>query len=255
MRIVKIGGRAQGDPSLAGALARTWKGSPGALCVVHGGGDEISDMQKKLGLQPKMQNGRRVTTAEDLTVVRMVLSGLANKRLVAALVREGISAVGISGEDGGMMCAEPRDSDAFGLVGKTPQVNPDILHALLQAGSMPVISPVSACADRSLSDALNVNGDDAAAAIAVAMQADELLFISDVAGVREASGSPLQSIDADQARELIAQGTAAGGMAAKLESALIAIEGGVRMVRIGSIEMLDDRNAGTLIRSVTGAVR
>ena len=255
MRMVKVGGRAQGDPSLVGALARAWKASPGALCVVHGGGDEISEMQKKLGLQPKMQNGRRVTTAEDLTVVRMVLSGLANKRLVSALVREGISAIGISGEDGGMMCAEPRDSDSYGLVGKTPQVNPDILRALLQAGSMPVISPVSACADSSLSDALNVNGDDAAAAIAVAMHADELLFISDVAGVREASGSALQTIDADQARELIAQGTAAGGMAAKLESALIAIEGGVTTVRVGSIEMLDDRNAGTLIRSVTGAVR
>jgi acetylglutamate kinase len=202
-----------------------------------------------------MQNGRRVTTAEDLTVVRMVLSGLANKRLVAALVREGISAVGISGEDGGMMCAEPRDAKTYGLVGKTPKVNADILHALLKAGSLPVISPVSACSDISLSDALNVNGDDAAAAIAVAMQADELLFISDVAGVREASGSALQTIDADQARELIAQGTAAGGMAAKLESALIAIEGGVTTVRIGSIEMLDDRNAGTLIRSVTGVVR
>ena len=209
MRIVKVGGRAQEDQSLVGALARTWKASPGALCVVHGGGDEISDTQKKLGLQPKMQNGRRVTTAEDLTVVRMVLSGLANKRLVSALVREGISAVGISGEDAGMMCAEPRDAETYGLVGKTPRVNADILHALLKAGSMPVISPVSACADSSLSDALNVNGDDAAAAIAVAMQADELLFISDVAGVREASGAALQTLDADQARELIEQGTAA----------------------------------------------
>lgn len=255
MRVVKVGGRAQGDDSLVTALVRAWKAAPGNLCVVHGGGDEISDTQKKLGLQPKMQNGRRVTTAEDLTVVRMVLSGLANKRMVSALVREGLSAVGISGEDGGLMCAEPRDAATFGLVGKTPVVRPGILRALLDAGSLPVISPVSACSDSALSDALNVNGDDAAAAIAVAMQADELLFISDVPGVRETSGEPLQTIDADEARDLMERGTAAGGMAAKLESALLALEGGVRTVRIGAIEMLDNANAGTLIRSATGVVR
>lgn len=255
MRIVKVGGRAQSDESLVGALVRAWNSAPGNLCVVHGGGDEISDTQKKLGLQPRMQNGRRVTTAEDLTVVRMVLSGLANKRLVSALVREGLTAVGISGEDGALMCAEPRDAETFGLVGKTPIVKSAILHALLAAGSLPVISPVSACADPSLSDALNVNGDDAAAAIAIAMHADELLFVSDVAGVRESSGASLQEIDTDQARELIERGTAAGGMAAKLESALLAIEGGVATVRIGAIEMLDNPSAGTLIRSATGAVR
>ena len=255
MRVIKVGGRAQADVSLAAAIARAWKSAPGKLCIVHGGGDEISELQKKLGLSPKMKNGRRVTTAEDLMVVRMVLSGIANKRLVSALVREGVAAVGISGEDGGFMCAEPRDAETYGLVGKTPAVKPGILHALLREKILPVISPVSACSDAALSDALNVNGDDAAAAIAVAMKANELLFVSDVSGVREESGASLAEIDADQARDLIESGTAAGGMAANLESALIALEGGVSKVRIGAIDMLENNTAGTLIRSVTGVVR
>ena len=151
--------------------------------------------------------------------------------------------------------AEPRDAETFGLVGKIPSVNPDILHALLREKNLPIISPVSRCSDASLSDALNVNGDDAAAAIAIALNAEELLFISDVAGVREASGELLGKIDSDRTRGLIESGTAAGGMAAKLESALFAIEGGVTKVRIGAIDMLDDANAGTLIRTGTGVVR
>lgn len=254
MRIVKIGGRAQLDPALVSALAAAWKHEPGSMCVVHGGGDEISEIQKGLGLEPKMQNGRRITTKEDLTVVRMVLSGLANKRLVSSLGREGISAIGISGEDGGLLCAEPRDVAIFGMVGKTPVVKPAILRALLREQLLPVISPVSACADASISEALNVNGDDAAAAIAVAMEASELLYISDVQGVRESSGAALREIDTDCARELIGRGTASGGMSAKLESALVAITGGVGAVRIGAVEMLGNPEAGTHIRLERGAV-
>lgn len=255
MRIIKVGGKAQEGGSLTPMIAACWTESPGSLCIVHGGGNEISETQRRLGLQPQMKNGRRVTTAEDLLVVRMVLSGLVNKRLVSALVREGITAVGVSGEDGGLMRAEPRDADSYGLVGSTPGVNPSILFSLLLAGILPVISPVSACSDRNISDALNVNGDDAAAAIAVAMNADELLFVSDVSGVRESSGVFLRSLEAERARELIDHGTAAGGMAAKLESALLAIEGGVDRVRIGGIEMLQDAQAGTLVSSEAGAVR
>lgn len=255
MRVIKVGGRAQADASLGSSIARVWKSSPGQLCIVHGGGDEISETQKRLGLEPKMKNGRRVTTADDLFVVRMVLSGIANKRLVGALVREGIAAIGVSGEDGGMLCAEPRDPETFGYVGKTPAVNPEILHALLREKLLPVISPVSLCADITFSDALNVNGDDAAAAIAIALGADELMFVSDVTGVRKMSGSEIDELDMDGAREYIENGTAAGGMAAKLESALLAVAGGVAKVRIGAIGMLHDDSAGTLIRSATGVGR
>lgn len=255
MLVVKVGGRIQADPSLVVELARAWQQSGNAMCVVHGGGDEISETQRRLGLEPKMSNGRRVTTADDLTVVRMVLSGLANKRIVSALVRAGVKAVGISGEDGGLLCAEPRDASTFGMVGKTPAVNPEILQTLLRAYILPVVSPVSGCADVNLSDALNVNGDDAAAAIAAAIGADELIFISDVAAVREASGASIQELDPESARDLIASRTAEGGMAAKLEAALSALEGGVSRVRIGSVDMLSDQSAGTLIRSATGVAR
>ncbi len=255
MRVVKVGGRVQADPGLIVEIARAWAEAPGTFCVVHGGGDEISETQRRLGLVPKMSNGRRVTTAEDLTVVRMVLSGLSNKRMVSALVRAGVNAVGISGEDGGLLCAEPRDAATFGMVGRTPEVQPAILRTLLHGGMLPVISPVSGCADASLSDALNVNGDDAAAAIATALEAEELLFISDVPAVRASSGEPVQQLDPDGAQELITTGTAEGGMSAKLEAALAAIEGGVARVRIGSLGMLGDSSAGTLIRSATGVVR
>lgn len=255
MRILKIGGRAQSDSALVGALAAAWKKEPGRMCVVHGGGDEISETQKRLGLEPKMHNGRRITTSDDLAVVRMVLSGLANKRLVSSLVSEGISAIGISGEDGGLLCAEPRNVALFGMVGNTPAVNPAVLLALLREDMLPVISPVSACSDRSLSEALNVNGDDAAAAIAIAMAAKELLYISDVPGVHESSGAPIRDMDTDHARELIEQGVAVGGMSAKIEAALAAIGGGVAVVRIGAVEMLANPEAGTHIRSGTGAVR
>ncbi len=255
MLVVKVGGRTQADPSLVAELARVWRQSRSALCVVHGGGDEISETQRRLGLEPKIRNGRRVTTAEDLTVVRMVLSGLANKRIVSALVREGVSAVGISGEDGGLLCAHARDASTLGMVGKTPVVKPEILETLLHARNLPVISPVSGCFDATLSDALNVNGDDAAAAIAVAIGADELIFVSDVAGVRDASGASLRELDTGSARDLISSGTAEGGMAAKIEAALAALDGGVARVRIGSVEMLSDSSAGTLIRSATGVVR
>ncbi|MBA2686821.1 MAG: acetylglutamate kinase [Gemmatimonadaceae bacterium] len=255
MRVVKVGGRIQADPSLVAGIARAWQESPGKLCVVHGGGDEISDTQRRLGLEPKMSNGRRVTTADDLTVVRMVLSGVTNKRMVSALIRAGVTAVGISGEDGGLLCAEARDAATLGMVGKTPVVRAAILHTLLRDRMLPVISPVSGCADVSLSDALNVNGDDAAAAIAIALEADELVFVSDVAAVRASSGESVRQLDPDSAQDMIENGAAEGGMAAKLEAALTAIAGGVARVRIGTIEMLTDQNAGTLIRSATGVVR
>lgn len=252
MRVIKVGGRIQADPRLITEIARAWSEAPGTLCIVHGGGEEISGTQRRLGLVPTMSHGRRVTTAEDLAVVRMVLSGLANKRLVAALIRSGVSAVGISGEDGGLLCAAPRDAATFGMVGETPLVKPKLLHTLLADRMLPVISPVSGCADPSFSDALNVNGDDAAAAIAVALDADELVFISDVEGVRASSGATVRHLDPDGAQQLIRNGTAEGGMAAKLEATLAAIGGGVARIRIGSVEMIGDGTAGTLIRSATG---
>ena len=184
MRVVKIGGRAQADPRLFGILAEAWNDSPGSLCVVHGGGDEVSAMQRALGREAAFIGGRRVTSKNDLDLMRMVLSGLVNKRLVNGLVAAGVTAVGLSGEDGALIRAEIIDAERLGFAGRPTSVNSQLLQVLIGAGSMPVISPVACNGESAEGGALNVNGDDAAAAIAAALGADELLLIADVEGVR-----------------------------------------------------------------------
>lgn len=254
-RVVKVGGRAQGDPSLARRLGRLWADAPGELCVVHGGGDEISTLQKRMGGEPVFSGGRRVTTPQDLEVVRMVLSGTINKRLVSALLSEGARAVGISGEDGGLLQAELAAGGSLGRVGTPTSVDPTLLHTLLRDRWLPVVSPV-AREMRGDRGGLNVNGDDAAASIAIALAATELLLIADVPGVL-VGGAVVNSLDAAGAEELVRGGTAAGGMAAKLEAATFALAHGVGRVRIGDITTLDDDQAGTTMVSAplaTGTV-
>ncbi|HUR91145.1 MAG TPA: acetylglutamate kinase [Gemmatimonadaceae bacterium] len=241
--VVKIGGRAQASPMLAPVLAEAWAARPGAMCIVHGGGDEISAMQRRLGSAPGFSGGRRVTSEEDISVVRMVLSGLVNKRLVSQLVAAGISAVGISGEDAGFLEAQALGIEEFGHVGMPGRVSASLIGALLVAGFLPVISPLAK--NGGGQGALNVNGDDAAAAIAVATDADELLLVADVAGVIGAEGSALSVLDVQTARALIANGTASNGMAAKLEAAHAALAGGVPSVRIAPLEGILDPSVGT----------
>lgn len=241
--VVKIGGRAQSSPALASVLAQAWRSAPGAMCVVHGGGDEISEMQRKLGGLPGFSGGRRVTSEADIAIVRMVLSGLVNKRLVALLAAAGVSAVGISGEDGGFIEAQPLGIEEFGHVGMPGRVNSAVVATLLGAGYLPVISPLAKNADGH--GALNVNGDDAAAAIAVAAGAAELLLVADVDGVIGAEGTVLDNLDVETARGLIASGTASNGMAAKLEAAHAALAGGVPAVRIAPLAGILDGALGT----------
>lgn len=247
MRVVKIGGRAQGDPRLAAAVRDAWQDHPGAICVIHGGGDEISAMQRALGREASFVGGRRVTSQGDLELLRMVLSGTVNKRLVNSFVTAGIPAVGLSGEDGGLLRAEPIDQSSLGFAGKPVGVNVTLLRTLMTAGFLPVISPVGYNAAGEAGGLLNVNGDDAAAAIAVELQAEELLLIADVEGVRDASGRTASSLNCEAARELIATGIAVGGMAAKLESAQTALAAGVPRVRIGDLGALSDEESGTFI--------
>lgn len=241
MRVIKIGGRAQGEPSLPAALIQAWREAPGATLVVHGGGDAVSRLQRTLGGSPQFAGGRRVTTATDLDVVRMVLSGAVNKRLVAQL--RDANAVGLSGEDAGILEARVADA-ALGRVGTPVRVNVAPLVCLLAGGFLPVISPVAREAGDSDGAGLNVNGDDAAAAIAGALQADELLFLADVPGVFDGD-VPVRTLDPDGARALIARGAASGGMAAKLEAACDALGRGVAQVRIGDLRALADQRAGT----------
>lgn len=246
--VVKIGGRAQSSPALASVLAEAWRAAPGAMCVVHGGGEEISAMQRRLGGSPGFSGGRRVTSEEDIDIVRMVLSGLVNKRLVSLLVDAGVPAVGISGEDAGLLQAQPLGIEEFGHVGMPGKVNSAVIDTLLNAGYMPVISPLARNADGP--GALNVNGDDAAAAIAVATKASELLLVADVDGVIGADGVVLDMLDVETARGLIASGTASNGMAAKLEAAHAALVGGVPSVRIAPLAGILDSGLGTTMTLV-----
>ena len=253
-RVLKIGGRPQSDPMLSAHIARLWSSAACPLVIVHGGGDEVTTLQSALGAEARFAGGRRVTSAQDVEIVRMALSGSANKRLVAALVTTGIRALGISGEDAALLTATPVDPQRLGYVGAPHRVNVDLLWHLLDGGYVPVVSPVSrnACvgstAASSLGDAaaLNVNGDDAAAAMAVALAAGELLLVADVPGVMS-DGAVIPRLSTVVARDLIASGTAAGGMRAKLEAALSALDGGVDRVRIGDIAAIDDPALGTLL--------
>jgi acetylglutamate kinase len=247
MRVVKIGGRAQADPRLGKILLDAWKAAHGELCVVHGGGDEISAMQRALGREAAFVGGRRVTSQGDLELLRMVLSGVVNKRIVNSLVAAGLPAVGLSGEDGALIGAELIDAASLGFAGKPVTINADLLRILIKAGYLPVISPVAYNAASSEGGALNVNGDDAAAAIASALEADELLLVADVEGVRDGQGEVLSSLSTEMARDLNASGIATGGMSAKLESAEAALAAGVGRVRICDLLGLSSPTRGTFI--------
>lgn len=244
-RVLKLGGRAQGSAELLDAIAAAWSARHSDICIVHGGGDEISALQRALGIEPVFVGGRRATTPRDLELVRMALSGAANKRLVTALVDRGVAAWGISGEDAGMLQATPLANEKLGLAGTPALVNAAPLQLLLERGYLPVVSPVARNAAGT--GALNVNGDDAAAALAAALDAEELVFVSDVTGVTGATGDIHRHLNIADARELIAMGVAIGGMAAKLEAAERALEGGVLRVRIAGIAAINDRSAGTVI--------
>jgi len=267
--VVKVGGRAQSDAALAPALLALWKRSERApMCVVHGGGDEVSALQRAAGVEPVFVGGRRVTSVDDIDRVRMALSGLANKRLVSALSQaaraEGAntpSAIGLSGEDGDLMIADLMDGGSIGAVGTVSFVNAALISLLSTAGYLPVVAPVAAASDTARSSwtanrggaaplALNVNGDDAASAVAAAIGASELLYVSDVPCVR-IDGMPVGDLTSQAALDAIARGEISGGMIAKVESALAALGGGVSRVRIGSTAMLDGSEPGTTM--VTGA--
>lgn len=251
MRVIKLGGRVQGSRPLLEAIASAWRAAPGSFCVVHGGGDEISALQRRLGVSPVFAGGRRVTTTTDIEIVRMALCGSVNKRLVASLAARGVSALGLSGEDASLIVARPLDTEHLGCVGEPERINAALLHHLLGAGLLPVIAPLSS--NGIDARALNVNGDDAAAAIAVALGADELLFVADVPAVL-ADGGQLSALDDEEALALIESGVATGGMATKLQAAAAAVRRGVARVRIGDVHAIGSMGRGTLMAPVRSLV-
>jgi acetylglutamate kinase len=246
MRVIKVGGRVQSDPRLAGALAAMWTNAPASFCVVHGGGEAISALQTQLGGAPQFVDGRRVTSEADISVLRMALSGVANKQLVDSLGTKGIPAVGVSGEDGSLILARALNAPVLGRVGAPVEVRDSLVRALLANGFLPVIAPVSRDIDATGGGALNVNGDDAAAAIACALDADELLLVSDVPGVM-VDGAALPMMSPSDAMDAIDGGIATRGMATKLRAALDALGRGVQQVRIGGIDALLDPTLGTTL--------
>jgi acetylglutamate kinase len=247
VRVVKIGGNELDRPEWVSACARALA-SGGPTVVVHGGGRAVSELSRRLSLPVEKREGLRVTTAPVAEVVEMVLAGPVNRLLVTALRAAGLDAIGLSGADGGLLTATQM-TGGLGYVGEITRVRTALLESLLLAGLTPVIAPVTP--DPAGSPvALNVNADSAAAVVAAALQATELLFVSDVAGV-EIGDVPQGTIFTGDIERLVAEGTASDGMAAKLRSAQHALAGGARSVRIGDLRMLTQPSAGT--RLVTSA--
>ncbi|MGH7568217.1 MAG: acetylglutamate kinase [Gemmatimonadales bacterium] len=248
LKVVKVGGNELDRPGwldgLAGALARA--GSP--VVVVHGGGQAVDALSRRLGLPIEKRAGRRVTTAAVAEVVEMVLAGPVNRQVVAALRRAGLDAIGLAGTDGGLLEARPVADEDLGHVGEITRVRVGLLDSLLLAGLTPVVAPVAPAGAEGVP--LNVNADDAAAAVAGALRATELLFISDVPGL-EVEGATQPAVAADEVETIIDLGLAQGGMAAKLRAAARALEAGARAVRIGGPEMLGHAAAGTRLLAIT----
>jgi acetylglutamate kinase len=243
LTVVKIGGRAAEDPEALAGLARDLVAIEGQLVVAHGGGAEITRWQERLSLPVEWRDGLRVTTTEGMQVTAMVLSGWMNKRITSSLVQAGRNAVGLSGEDGGLFGAERKDGGRLGEVGSIDTVDPVAVRALLGAGLIPVISPVSRGPG---GEPLNVNADEAAIALAMALGADRLLLLSDVPGVLS-GGAVLNEMDPGEVRVLVDSGVAAGGMRVKVEMALRAARSGME-VRIGDRSLLNHPGAGTRVR-------
>ncbi len=199
--------------------------------VVHGGGPQISDLMRRLGKEPEFVDGLRVTDAESVDIVRMALVGKVNREIVAALNQHGSLAVGLSGEDAGLIKVEMRD-ERLGFVGDVTSIDPSIVHKLINEELIPVIATVGV---DELGQAYNINADTVAGAIALAMQAEKLVYLTDVAGIYAdyADQSSLMSrTDVDGLEAMLASGAADGGMIPKLKSCALALRGGVRRAHV-----------------------
>jgi acetylglutamate kinase len=267
--VVKYGGHAMVDPELEASFARDvcllrYVGI--RVLVVHGGGPQINDALTRLGIQSTFSAGLRVTDEATMEVVEMVLAGRVNSQIVGLLGAQGGRAIGLSGRDDNLLLAEKlgavqqpgQSADAprvdLGRVGRITRVKPQLLDSLLSNGLIPVIAPIAIDAD---GKPLNVNADSAAAEIAIALQAQKLVLMTDVEGVKDDMGRVLDFLDAPTARRHIQSGVIKGGMIPKVDCALSAIEQSVRQVHIIDgrtrhallLEIFTDQGVGTEIRA------
>ena len=233
-QIYKVSGSDLDDPKFSAALARElanrWRAGT-RLALVHGGGKELTDLLTALQIPTRFSDGLRVTTRAGRDAALMVLSGLANKRLTAAIVGEGVSALGVCGIDAGVVRVE-RINDELQFVGKPVAVRASVLAAWLDAGLLPVIAPTSLGVDGEI---YNVNADHVAGAIAAAMGAELLTFITNVPGVLDQQATLIPTLTERRTEALIADGTISGGMIPKVRTCLEALAAGVSRVRITNL--------------------
>jgi acetylglutamate kinase len=241
VRVYKVGGPALEDPGLVGPLAEEVRRASGPVVLVHGGGRAVDRLLKELRIESRFVEGRRETSPEAMSVVEMVLSGTSNKALAAGLTAAGVPAIGISGRDGGLLTA--RLAPDLGRVGTPERVDAAPLRALWNAGFLPVVSPV---ANGPLGEAVNVNADEAALGIARAVEAESLVYLSDVDGVRVGDRTA-ERLEASEARLRMDDGTIAGGMALKVRVALEAARAGIPEVVIAGKARLLGGFPGTRI--------
>jgi acetylglutamate kinase len=266
--VVKYGGHAMGQEASARSFARDivlLEQTAVNPVVVHGGGPQIGDMLKRLGIKSEFAAGLRVTDAATVEIVEMVLSGSINKQIVGYINEAGGKAVGLSGKDGNMVMASKvnrtiMDPDSqiekiidLGFVGEPSKVDVTVLNQILGRELIPVLAPVAASTE---GGTYNVNADTFAGAIAGALKAKRLLLLTDVPGVLDKSKSLIKELSIDDARRLIADGTISGGMIPKVETCIYALEAGVEGVVIMDgkvehavlLELLTDLGAGTLMK-------
>lgn len=241
--IIKLSGHHIDEPVYLREFANIVAQLAVPVVIVHGGGKEITAMQEQQGLQPHYVDGVRVTDAQSLAIVTMVLCGAVNKRLVHYLNQAGVDALGLSGIDRKLIHAKkmPHPAVDMGYTGSVYSVRGDVLQALLDDGVVPVVAPVSGGDEHPY----NVNGDHVTGAIAAALRATRLIYLSNIAGVME-DDRVLPHLNAAQARDLIANDIITGGMIPKVETALQALERGVGSVLITNLVGLKAER-GTLL--------
>jgi acetylglutamate kinase len=258
--VVKFGGNAMTSPELSKQFAEdvVLMHSVGIrIVVVHGGGPQIGELLGRLGITSEFRDGLRVTDAATLDVARMVLEGKVNSELVSSINVHGPHAIGLSGADAGLIRAYARNPD-LGFVGEIASVNPHIIERLLAEEFIPVVSTIGA---DETGQAYNINADTVATAVAQAMKAEKLIYLTDVDGLLADVGDPsslISNIDVKAVRDMIATGALSGGMIPKAEACIEAVDAGVRSVHMVNgtlphvllLELFTDEGVGTMITTV-----
>ncbi|CUU85680.1 acetylglutamate kinase [Campylobacter hyointestinalis] len=244
--VIKYGGAAQIDEKLKNDFARDalllWLVGI-KVVIVHGGGKKINSFLDKLSIQSKFIDGLRVTDDETMEVVEMTLSGLINKEIVNLLNKHGARSIGLSGKDDNMLKAKSLDDGKYGFVGQISEVNPSVITAALQSGLIPVIAPIAISDD--FSDTYNINADLCASAIANALKAKKVIFLSDIKGVLSKDGELISKLNESKIQNLKNDGTINGGMIPKLDACLECVKNGV-----GAAHIIDGRVPHSLLLEI-----